>query len=103
VEIRSILQSWWWMPSYDVLQLVERGGVATVWGAWFNAIAFWSLYFIIFNLFVSSTMLLFRRRWIDVEMIPFPYVIATYDVIAHSPMEFITLLITWGLVKDVVR
>jgi len=86
-EVRPILQSWWWMPSYDVLQLVERGGVATVWGEWFNAIAFWSLYFIIFYLFVSSTMLLFRRRWIDVEMIPFPYVIATYDVVRRVSGE----------------
>jgi len=86
-ELRPILQSWWWMPPYDVIQLVERGGVPTNWGSWFNAIVFWSLYFITFYLFVSSVMLLFRRRWIDVEMLPFPYVIATYDVVRRVSGE----------------
>jgi hypothetical protein len=79
--LRSILESWWWMPPYDILQLIHRGGVATDWGAWSNAIIFWSLYFIVFYLLTSNVLLLFRKRWIDVEMLPFPYVTAAYDVI----------------------
>jgi hypothetical protein len=32
-------------------------------------------------------MLLLRRRWLDVERVPFPYVIATYDVVSRVSGE----------------
>ncbi len=77
-EIRSIMLSWWWMPPYEVVQQVVPGNVAVNWAAWGPAILFWTLYMYTFMFFTSSFMLLFRRRWIDVERIPFPHVLATY-------------------------
>ncbi|MBS7612964.1 hypothetical protein KEJ48_01765 [Candidatus Bathyarchaeota archaeon] len=85
--LRSILENMWWMPPYNVIQLIHIGGVETNWGAWANAIVFWSLYFIVFYLLTSSIMLLFRHRWIDVERLPFPYVVAAYDVVERVSGE----------------
>jgi hypothetical protein len=86
-EILPMAQSWWWMPPLEVVRRITVGGAAVDWGAWAGSIVFWSLYFLVFYLFGSSVMLLLRRRWLDVERVPFPYVIATYDVVSRVSGE----------------
>ncbi|MEM2849006.1 MAG: DUF6785 family protein, partial [Candidatus Bathyarchaeia archaeon] len=86
-EVLPMAQSWWWMPPLEVVQRINIGGAATDWGAWSGSILFWSLYLLVFYLFGSSVMLLLRRRWLDVERVPFPYVIATYDVVRRVSEE----------------
>jgi len=80
-EIRSIMLSWWWMPPYDVVKQVVPGNVAVDWVAWAPGIVFWTMYMYTFFFFTSSFMLLLRRRWIDVERIPFPHVLATHGTL----------------------
>jgi hypothetical protein len=80
-EFLPVAQSWWWMPPLEVVRRITVGGAAVDWGAWAGSIVFWSLYFLVFYLFGSSVMLLLRRRWLDVEKVPFPYVIATHEII----------------------
>ncbi|MEM2352383.1 MAG: DUF6785 family protein [Thermoproteota archaeon] len=80
-EVRPQVEAWWWMPPYEVVKLITTGGVATDWAAWSGSIVFWTLYMLVFYLLGSSLMLLFRRRWIDIEMIPVPYVKLTHEVI----------------------
>ncbi|MBS7617245.1 hypothetical protein KEJ25_01315, partial [Candidatus Bathyarchaeota archaeon] len=86
-EVLPMAQSWWWMPPLEVVRRITVGGAATDWGAWSGSIVFWSLYLLVFYLFGSSVMLLLRRRWLDVERVPFPYVIATYDVVRRVSEE----------------
>ncbi|RLI28315.1 hypothetical protein DRO58_02415, partial [Candidatus Bathyarchaeota archaeon] len=86
-DFLPVAQSWWWMPPYDVVQLINQGGAATDWGAWSGAILFWSFYLIAFFLFGSSLMLLFRRRWLDIERVPFPYVLAAHELIRNVSGE----------------
>jgi|GEM_PF-807174 len=80
-EFLPVVQSWWWMPPIEVVRLITVGGATVNWSAWSGSIVFWSMYFIVFYLFGSSVMLLFRRRWLDIEKVPFPYVIATHEII----------------------
>jgi len=80
-EYRAIVEGWWWMPPYEEVTLIVRGGVAPNWSAWSGSITFWTLYLLVFYLFGSSLVLLFRRRWIDIEMIPVPYARLTFETI----------------------
>jgi len=79
--VRSLMQSWWWVPPYDAVQKMVTGGFATDWSLWMPTVVFWSAYYFVFFFLSSSMMLLFRRRWIDIERIPFPHVLATYETI----------------------
>jgi hypothetical protein len=76
-QLRAIMLSWWWMPPYDVVKQVVPGNMAVDWIAWAPNILFWTLYMYTFFFFTSSFMLLLRRRWIDIERVPFPHVLAT--------------------------
>jgi len=80
-EIRNIMLSWWWMPPYDVVEQVVPGNVAVNWVSWGPAILFWTLYMYTFYFFTSSFMLLLRRRWMDIERVPFPHVLATHGTL----------------------
>lgn len=79
--VKSLMQSWWWVPPYSTVESMVSGGAATDWAVWAPTIFFWSSYFLVFFFFSSSVMLLFRRRWIDIEKVPFPHVVAVYETI----------------------
>jgi hypothetical protein len=86
-DYRPMVEGWWWMPPYEVVYLTTTGGVAPDWGAWAGSITFWTLYMLVFYLLGSSLTLLFRRRWIDIEMIPVPYTRLTQEVIKVATGE----------------
>jgi hypothetical protein len=86
-EVLPTVQGWWWMPPIEVVRRITVGGAAVDWSAWAGSIIFWFLYFAVFYLFGSSVMLLFRRRWIDIEKVPFPYARATYELIRRVSDE----------------
>jgi hypothetical protein len=85
-DLLKITSTWWWMPSQDVVKGILNGGVAPDWSAWAPAIIFWWFFYMTFMLLGSSLMMLLRRRWIDIESVPFPYVLATYGIMStvHS-------------------
>jgi len=85
--LRAIMESWWWMPPYDVVREIIPGGVPVNWAAWTPTILFWTLYMYTFMFFTSSLMLLLRRRWIDIERVPFPHVLATYGTVEFIQAE----------------
>lgn len=80
-DLLKVTSTWWWMPSTDVVEKILSGGVSPDWSAWAPLIVFWWLYYMVFMLLGSSLMMLFRRRWIDIESVPFPYVLATHEVL----------------------
>ncbi len=81
---RELMSTWWWQPPYEVVERITTGGFATDWGAWAGSIAFWSLYLLVFFALGSSLMLLFRRRWLDVERVPFPHIMAVSEIIERA-------------------
>jgi hypothetical protein len=82
-DLKQLMNTWWWQPRYEVVELVTTGGAATDWGAWGGSIVFWSLYLLVLFALGSSMMLLFRRRWIDIEKVPFPHIITIGEIIGR--------------------
>lgn len=79
VAIRNAMGSWWWVPPYDVMNSVMGGGVAVDWVSWASAIFFWMTFNFALFFFTSGLSLIFRKRWIDVEQMPFPMTMAGAD------------------------
>jgi len=79
--VRDMMGSWWWAPPSDVVNAMMAGGVVVNWAAWAGSIFFWTTFTYSLFIFNSGLSLLFRRRWIDVEKIPFPMTMAAHEVV----------------------
>jgi len=101
-ELRALQETWWWQPRYEVVSLITTGGASPDWGAWGGNIVFWSLYLITFYALGSSIMLLFRRRWLDVEKVPFPHIQATSEIIARIEGSERTQVVAWPFILGIV-
>jgi hypothetical protein len=75
----ALIGNWWTVPREIALALRATGTWNINWGAWAPAIAFWTIYHFAYFLLGSSLMLLFRKRWIDVERVPFPFMIGMWE------------------------
>jgi hypothetical protein len=62
-----------WMPSTDALRRMMFPGAYIDWSEWGPVVLFWSIYPIVFSFLVYSWTLLFRRLWVDVQVMPFPH------------------------------
>lgn len=72
ITVRNMMGSWWWVPPYDVVNAMMSGGVTVNWAAWGGSIFFWTSLNLSLFLFTSGLSLVFRKRWIEIERIPFP-------------------------------
>jgi len=80
---RALVENWWTVPR-EVIMIVKGTGTWNInWGAWAPAIAFWTIYHFAYFLLGSSLMLLFRRRWIEVEKLPFPFMIGMWEGVSR--------------------
>ncbi len=61
-----------WGPSLEVQQVQLTGGVPVPWGEYSTAMGGWILLAILWWLFMTSMVNIFRRQWLDVEALPFP-------------------------------
>jgi len=61
-----------WGPRLEVQQLQLQGGVAVPWGEYMPALAAWIVIAILWWLFMTSMVHIFRRQWLDVEALPYP-------------------------------
>jgi len=79
--VREMMGAWWWNPPEDVVNAMMGGGVAVNWAAWAGSIVFWTTFSYSLFIFTSGLSLVFRRRWIEVERIPFPPTMAAHEVV----------------------
>jgi len=91
-EVADVLKTWWWIPSQDVVKAMMSGPwpITINWAAWAPAIFFWFLFEYALFLFATSLTLIFRRRWIEIEMLPFPIVLTAHELIRrveYSPKK----------------
>ncbi|MEM2914838.1 MAG: DUF6785 family protein, partial [Candidatus Bathyarchaeia archaeon] len=73
-----------WMPAYEFVLPSRLGGVAVPWGPWAPALGFWILFYIVVFLYQTSWASLLRRQWIDIDEVPFPYVLAQSALISSA-------------------
>lgn len=71
-------------PPSDVASQILSGGIPVPWGAWLPAIIYWWALFAMMCVFMLSISTFWRRRWIDVEQVPFPTTIAIHQIIEHA-------------------
>jgi hypothetical protein len=63
---------WFMAPTTDVVAPMAVGGAAVPWAAWIPAFAWWWLLYASLAVFNLGWGVIWRRRWIDVEKVPFP-------------------------------
>ncbi|MEM2314680.1 MAG: DUF6785 family protein, partial [Candidatus Bathyarchaeia archaeon] len=71
----------YFFPDEDVLRPALEGGFPTPWSDWLPAIAFWVVYGLSMYFLALSIALIFRRLYIDIEMLPFPVAQAANEVV----------------------
>lgn len=108
-EVADVLEKWWWIPGRDIVQAMMSGPwpVAINWSAWIPAIIFWFFFEYTLFLFATSLTLIFRRRWIEIEMLPFPIVLTAHELIRrveYSPKKekFVSMPFYIGFILGLV-
>lgn len=71
-------------PTAGVVELSMNGGIPVPWGDWIPTIGFWWLLMLSYAIFFISLATIFRRRWIDVEKVPFPQTMASVDLVKKT-------------------
>jgi hypothetical protein len=61
------------VPDAEVVAPMVTGHVAVPWGAWVPTFMWWWLLSVGFAVFALGWGVVWRRRWIDVEKVPFPH------------------------------
>jgi hypothetical protein len=101
--------SWWWVPPYDVMEATMGGDLVVNWTSWVGSIFFWmTLNFALF-FFTSGLSLIFRKRWLDVEQMPFPMTMAAHEIVkavdvnrpADRDLKLLIVGIVLGLLFEV--
>lgn len=80
--LKSLLYSLWFVPPEEAIIPLIAGNATPDWAAWTPAIVFSFLYGFVFFLPSLSLASLFRRRWIDIERMPFPIAIAQWEAVS---------------------
>ena len=71
-------------PPVDVVQHLISGGYPVPWGDWIPAMVFWWALSIIFGGLMVSIAIILRKGWTDLEAVPFPHVVAAYEVMSNT-------------------
>ena len=72
------LLDWVYGPGISEIQKLLSGGVSDVpWSAWMPSLAWWSVYYFLWFIFFHSFFSIIRRRWLDIELLPYPSAIPT--------------------------
>jgi len=61
------------VPSREAVLPMVSGGVPVDWGAWMPAMIWWGIFLAACGFFALGWGVVWRRRWIDVEKVPFPH------------------------------
>ncbi|MBO3803283.1 MAG: hypothetical protein JTT11_05335 [Candidatus Brockarchaeota archaeon] len=72
------------VPPVEAVQPMISGGAPVQWGAWLPAIVWWGIFFAACGFFALGWGVIWRRRWIDVEKVPFPHTQVAIDLIEKS-------------------
>jgi hypothetical protein len=82
----TVFESCWpdfFAPKREVAELAITGGVGVPWGDLMPTILFWWIQSVLFTFFMVSIANIFRRRWIDVERVPFPIIVSAHSIMVN--------------------
>jgi len=69
------------VPSVADVDPMFPGNTSVLWGAWFPAMIWWGTFVAASGLFALGWGVVWRRRWIDVEKVPFPHTQVAISVV----------------------
>jgi len=100
-DIMKVLVPMWYVAPYEAVVSMRIGGSMPDWGAWSGPMVFYILYQVAYFLLGSSLMMLLRRRWIEVERLPFPFPLASWQAVKeihHIGKPKINMAFTMGAI-----
>jgi len=71
-------------PSVEAAEMFRTGGSGVPWGDYAPMVIWWWLITTLPALFALSISAIFRKRWTDIEKVPFPQTIVSYELIKGS-------------------
>ena len=71
-DISEIVIPWFMAPPREIAEQIVTGGVPIPWSSWLPSIIFWWVFAMVNGFYFLSINLIFRKRWIDMERLPFP-------------------------------
>ena len=77
----------WFGPGWDNFEPALYGGATVPWGPWLLPMLFWGAACSVAMLYVVSTSMIFRRRWIDEEKVAFPYARIPTNLVRMATMN----------------
>jgi hypothetical protein len=88
--------SFWAPPASSIMSMVA-GGATVPWADWISTIVFWWLLMAAFAIFWLGWGVIWRRRWIDVEKVPFPHTQVAIGLVDRVTSSEKTLKTRMGL------
>ena len=82
-EVRDAMSKLWWVPPESAVLPTWGAGGPVDWGAWFPAMLYVFLFHFIILIMTSAQMVILRRRWIEIERIPYPFAIAIWESVRN--------------------
>jgi len=83
LAIQEAMRTLWWVPPESAVAPTWGAGGPVDWITWLPAMLYIFLFHLIVFIMVSSQMAILRRRWIEVEKVPFPFAIAIWGSIRN--------------------
>jgi len=69
------------VPAVADVEPMFAGNTPVLWGAWFPAMIWWGVFIAAAGFFALGWGVVWRRRWIDVEKVPFPHTQVAISVV----------------------
>ncbi|RLI26842.1 hypothetical protein DRO58_05255 [Candidatus Bathyarchaeota archaeon] len=82
-EVRDAMSKLWWVPPESALLPTWTTGGPVDWGAWLPAMLYVFLFHFIILIMTSAQMVILRRRWIEIEKVPYPFAIAIWESVRN--------------------
>jgi hypothetical protein len=77
--VRDAMKTLWWVPPEAAIAPTWGAGGPVDWAAWFPAMLYVCLFHWILFAICSPQMIILRRRWIEVERVPYPWTMAIWE------------------------
>jgi len=80
-----LFYDWFLAPPRPIVQQIVTGGLLFPAAEWIPVLAFWWILTLMPSLFLVGIVALFRRSWIDIEKVPFPLTMVSYELLKRIP------------------
>jgi len=81
IPVRKYMPSWWGVSDRSVIEGAYLGNSPVPWGALFPSMMAWTFFAIMFLLTQLFTMAVFRKKFLEIDKVPFPHMVPATEII----------------------